>query len=66
MITLCRSVCEQLLGHLDMSNMLFWGEALSTVRAIVGGVDYKVRTHLACSPLSNRCDFLFSRAAEIL
>lgn len=25
-----------------MNNMLFWGEALSTVQAIVGGVDYKV------------------------
>ena len=35
-------LCEQLLWHLDMSNVLFWGEALSTVRAIVGGVDYKV------------------------
>ena len=46
MLLLCyvfpRIVCEQLLRHLDMSNVLFWGEALSTVRAIVGGVDYKV------------------------
>ena len=38
-----RLVCEQLLCHLDLSNLLFWGEALVTVRAIVGGVDYKVR-----------------------
>ena len=46
-----RLVCEQLLRHLDLSNLLFWGEALVTVRAIVGGVDYKVRaeaTRLAC------------------
>lgn len=31
--------------------MLFWGEALSTVRSIVGGVDYKVSVYSALSIL---------------
>ena len=38
-----RAVCEQLLCHLDPGNLLFWAEALVTVKEIVGGVDYKVR-----------------------
>ena len=45
-----RIVCEQLLRHLDMSNVLFWGEALSTVRAIVGGVDYMQGESLPATP----------------
>ena len=40
--SLSRSVCEQLLCHLDLSNLLFWSEALRVVKEIVGGVDYKV------------------------
>ena len=58
MLLLCyvfpRIVCEQLLRHLDMSNVLFWGEALSTVRAIVGGVDYKV-SHSLPLPARGAC-----------
>ena len=37
-----RAVCEQLLRSLDVSNVMFWKEALSSVQSIVGGVDYKV------------------------
>ena len=29
-----------------MSNVLFWGEALSTARTVVGGVDYMVNVSL--------------------
>ena len=58
MLLLCyvfpRIVCEQLLRHLDMSDVLFWGEALSTVRAIVGGVDYKV-SHSLPLPARGAC-----------
>lgn len=54
-----RLVCEQLLCHLDLSNLLFWGEALVTVRGIVGGVDYKVRaraTRLTCLCITHCSD----------
>jgi hypothetical protein len=57
----CRAVCEQLLSHLDPSNLLFWAEALRTVKEIVGGVDYKVwRESLSQSDLPP----LLRRAAE--
>ena len=56
-----RAVCEQLLSHLDPSNLLFWAEALRTVKEIVGGVDYKVwRESLSQSDLPP----LLRRAAE--
>jgi mediator of RNA polymerase II transcription subunit 23 len=36
-----RLICEALLTHLDINNMLSWQHGLSLIRSIIGGVDYK-------------------------
>ena len=37
-----RLVCESVLQHLNINNVLTWREGLKMTKQIVGGVDYKV------------------------